>query len=141
MRRVGGVGLAAPQINRSIQLAVIEIKKSDIRPDVIPLKTTVIINPEITSYSKEENNDWEGCLSFPGVRGLVPRAKAITVKYLDEFGKAYILKLKGFQARVFQHEIDHLNGIVYVNRMEDMRTLMTFDEFKQRILKKDLKSK
>ena len=141
MRRVGGVGLAAPQINQPLQLAVIEIKKNKIRPHVRPLLPTVIINPRIITHSKEVFSDWEGCLSFPNVRGFVPRYKEIEVGYLDEFGKDRILKLDGFQARVFQHEIDHLNGALYVDRMPDMKTLITLGEFKKSILKKGLKSK
>ncbi len=141
MRRVGGVGLAAPQIGKSLQLAVIEIKKTPIRPEVVPLASTVVINPEILTVSKEKLNDWEGCLSFPNVRGLVPRYKSITVKYYDQSGKRHAVKLNGFQARVFQHEIDHLNGTVYVDRMLDMQSLMTIREFKQLIGGKGLKSK
>lgn len=141
MRRVGGVGLAAPQIGESIKLAVIEIKKTPIRPEVVPLAPTVIINPEIITVSKEKLNDWEGCLSFPNVRGLTLRHKNITVKYHDQSGKKHVVKLSGFQARVFQHEIDHLNGTVYVDRMQDMQSLMTIREFKQRILGKGPKSK
>lgn len=141
MRRVGGVGLAAPQIGKSLQLAVIEIKKTPIRPEVVPLEPTVVINPAILKVSNEKLDDWEGCLSLPNVRGLVPRHKNITVKYFDQSGKKHIVKLDGFQARVFQHEIDHLNGAVYVSRMQDMQNLMTTREFKRRILGKGLKSK
>ncbi|MDP3778532.1 MAG: peptide deformylase [bacterium] len=141
MRRVGGVGLAAPQIGKSLQLAVIEIKKTPARPEVVPLAPTVVINPEILTTSKEKLDDWEGCLSFPNVRGLVPRHKSITVKYIDESGKKHVVKLHGFQARVFQHEIDHLKGTVYVDRIQDMQSLMTFREFKERVLGKGLKSK
>lgn len=140
MRKASGVGLAAPQIGKSIQLAVIEIKKTDIRSRV-PLKPTVIINPEVISRPKLKISDWEGCLSFPAVRGLVPRHKLIKVKYLSELGEKQVLDLKDFQARVFQHEIDHLNGILFVDRMKNMRTLMVLNEFKQRVLKRGLKGK
>lgn len=140
-RKESGVGLAAPQIGISIQLAVIEIKKTKVRPQVAPLKLTVIINPQIIHYSKVRINDWEGCLSFPAVRGLVPRHKLIKMKYLNELGKKEILDLKDFQARVFQHEIDHLNGILFIDRMKDIKTLMTVQEFEERILKRGLKSK
>ncbi|MDP3991347.1 MAG: peptide deformylase [Candidatus Colwellbacteria bacterium] len=140
-RKESGVGLAAPQIGRSIQLAVIEIKKTKIRPQITPLKLTVIINPQIIHYSRVRIHDWEGCLSFPAVRGLVPRNKLIKVKYLNELGKKQTLDLKDFQARVFQHEIDHLNGILFIDRVKDVRTLMTLGEFEQRILRKGLKSK
>lgn len=141
MRHVGGVGLAAPQIGKSLRIAVIEIKKTPIRPEVLPLAPTWLINPEMLEVSKEKADDWEGCLSFPNIRGLVPRYKNITVKYLDQSGKKHIVKVAGFQARVFQHEIDHLNGTVYIDRMQDMQSLMTLKEFKQRILGKGLRSK
>ncbi len=142
MRQVSGVGLAAPQVNKSWQLAVIEIKKSKIRPEIIPLKKTVVINPEITRRSKKLLKDWEGCLSLPKIRGLVPRHKDVTVRFLDSFGKKQVVRLSGFQARVFQHEIDHLKGILYIDRMDDMKTLITEDEFRKRVIKKSgLKSK
>ena len=124
MRRVGGVGLAAPQINQPLQLAVIEIKKNKIRPHVRPLLPTVIINPRILTHSKEVFSDWEGCLSFPNVRGFVPRYKEIEVGYLDELGKDKILKLNGFQARVFQHEIDHLEGVINVDKIKNPAELI-----------------
>jgi len=136
MRRVGGVGLAAPQIGKSIQLAVIEIKTTVLRPGIVPLSPTVIINPFIVSHSKGQVADWEGCLSFPNARGLVPRYKEIVVAYFDRHGKKQTVRVQGFQARVFQHEIDHLNGAVYVDRMEDMKSFMTLGEFKKRVLKR-----
>lgn len=136
LRKVKGVGLAAPQINKSIQFAVIEIKKSDKRSGGKGLGSTIVVNPKIIFYSKEKVDDWEGCLSFPNARGLVPRAKAIKVRYYDKTGKLQIRQLQGFQARVFQHEIDHLNGVVYIDRMKDMKTLMTLGEFEKRVLGK-----
>ena len=136
MRRELGVGLAAPQVGRPIQLVVVEIKKTKIRPHVRPLGPTVVVNPKITSVSKKIADDWEGCLSFPGVRGMVPRHESITVEYYDRMGAKKRIVLRGFQARVFQHEIDHLNGILYTDRMTDMKTLMTADEFKKRAVKK-----
>lgn len=142
MRKSKGVGLAAPQINKDLQLAVIEIKKNKLRPKVIPLAPEVIINPEITNHSKKITHDWEGCLSLTGVRGLVPRFSEVTVKYTDDTGKIKVKKLKGFQARVFQHEIDHLNGVLYVDRMKDMKSLITLNEFRKRSIKNEgLKSK
>jgi peptide deformylase len=136
MRKVGGVGLAAPQIGKPIQLAVIEVKKTPTRPRIVPLEPTVIINPRILSHSRELLNDWEGCLSFPNARGLVPRYRTIRVSYFDRFGDKQVKTLRGFQARVFQHEIDHLNGLIYVDKMIDMRSLMVLGEFKKRLLKK-----
>lgn len=141
MRESQGVGLAAPQVNQSWQLAVIEIQKSSIRPHVKPLVRQVIINPKILQASKKIVYDWEGCLSLEGVRGCVPRAETITVRYYDASGNLQTKKFGGFQARVFQHEIDHLNGVLYVDRMKDLKTLMTVSEFKKRIIgKKGLRS-
>jgi peptide deformylase len=135
MRRVGGVGLAAPQIGKSIRLAVIEIGKTVFRPGAVPLERTVIVNPVIVSHSKQRVNDWEGCLSFPNVRGLVPRYHTIVVHYLDGSGKKQTVELRGFQARVFQHEIDHLRGTLYIDRMRDMRSLATLGEFRKRVMR------
>ncbi len=136
MRRSGGVGLAAPQIGKSLQIVVMETRPSKTRPKLKKKGPIVIINPKIVKYSKNKEKDWEGCLSLQGVRGHVPRAKEITVEYLDVKGENVREVVRGFWARIFQHEIDHLNGNVYVDRMEDMTTLMTFTEFKKRILKK-----
>ncbi|HTY40012.1 MAG TPA: peptide deformylase, partial [Candidatus Paceibacterota bacterium] len=108
MRRANGVGLAAPQIGRSLQLAVIEVKPSKVRPDVRSIPPTVIVNPRIVERSKAYENDWEGCLSLGGVRGKVPRHRTIKVRYEDALGNPRMIKLAGFSARVFQHEIDHL---------------------------------
>lgn len=137
MRRVGGVGLAAPQIGEPIQLAVIEVKKVPTRPSIVSLEPTVIINPRILSHSREQLTDWEGCLSFPNARGLVPRYRTISVSYLDRHGVRQIKTLRGFHARVFQHEIDHLNGFIYLDRMVDVKSLMALQEFKKQVLKKE----
>lgn len=136
MYRSGGVGLAAPQVDISRQIAVIHIKPNKLRKNLKTLPKTVIVNPKILSRSKEMVADCEGCLSFPGIRGLVPRHKKIKVRYADEHGKTMTRELADFQARVFQHEIDHLSGVVYVDQMSDMKSLMVLSEFKKRILKK-----
>lgn len=140
LRRVGGVGLAAPQIGESLQLAVIALKENPIRPNIAPIPKTVIINPRIISTSGELIDDWEGCLSLPGVRGLVPRHKSIKVEYTDNKGEWQTAEYSGFTARVFQHEIDHLVGTVYVDQMPDMQSLMAEREFMERIVKAGLKS-
>lgn len=129
-----GVGLAAPQVDQSIQLAVIDIHPTDFRPSLSLQQKIVIMNPQIIEYSKKTDTDWEGCLSFNSIRGKVRRSTSITVEYYDEQGAQQQKKITGFAARVFQHEIDHLNGIVYIDRMENMSTLMTTDEFQQRVL-------
>ncbi len=131
MHRANGVGLAAPQVGKNMSFAVVEVRKTRLRPDTTPLAKTVIINPRITSHSRKVEYDWEGCLSLESVRGLVPRYKEIAVEYEDLSGKKIVRNLKGYHARVFQHEIDHLNGILYVDRMDDMRTLTTLKELEK----------
>jgi peptide deformylase len=135
MHRAHGVGLAAPQIGASIQLAVLQIPSRDLRVRGAALGKHVIINPKILWHSKNTLLDWEGCLSFPPARGQVPRWASIRVKYMNEKGERVAEKYDGFAARVFQHEIDHLNGVVYIDRMPNMKTLMTHQEFMQRIIK------
>lgn len=127
MYRVSGVGLAAPQVNKPLRLAVIGIRPLRFR--------RILVNPKITWHSKKKILDWEGCLSFPDGRGQVPRWSAIKVEYTNEKGERVREKHVGFVARVFQHEIDHLNGSVYVDRMPDMKTLMTRGEFMRRIVR------
>ncbi len=132
IRAKDGAGVAAPQINKSIQLTVIEI------PAVrgTALEPTVVFNPRITRYSRKKVNGWEGCLSFPELRGKVPRPVNIDVEYINKNGEKVKETHKGFHARVFQHEIDHLNGILFTDRMKDMSTLMTLEEFEKRIVGK-----
>ena len=108
MKKAKGVGLAAPQVGNNIRLALVTINK----------KVMPIINPEIISKSEEIELGEEGCLSLPGVWGKVNRHKAITLKYQDEKGDEKILKLKDFNARVVQHEIDHLDGILFIDYLE-----------------------
>lgn len=136
MRRTGGVGLAAPQIGESLSLAVMETRPTPARPKLEKKGPIVIVNPRIVKYSKEKTGDWEGCLSFKNVRGNVPRSKVVTVEYYNEKGEKMVEKATGLWARIFQHEIDHLNGIVYIDRIKDTKTIMTLSEFKKRILEK-----
>lgn len=139
MRRVDGIGLAAPQIGQPFALAVMETGPTKTRPNIKVRGPITIINPKIISYSKEKKREWEGCLSFEDVRGNVSRPKSITVSYLNNKGEKIREKAEGLWARLFQHEIDHLNGIVYLDRMEDMKSIMTLQEFKKRIVSKKLK--
>jgi peptide deformylase len=136
MRRTHGVGLAAPQIGESISVAVLETRPTKTRPNLKRKGPVIIVNPKIVRYSKEKIDDWEGCLSFNGVRGNVPRSREVTVEYYNENGEKIREKATGLWARIFQHEIDHLNGVVYVDNMKDMDSLMTLKEFKKRIMKK-----
>ena len=136
MRRTHGVGLAAPQIDEPLSIAVMEMRPTKTRPSFERKGPIIIVNPKIVKCSREKAKDWEGCLSFNGVRGSVSRSKAITVEYYNEKGKKIREKATGMWARIFQHEIDHLNGAVYVDNMKDMKSLMTLQEFEKRVLKK-----
>jgi peptide deformylase len=123
-----GIGLAAPQVGKSIQLAVIDIHPLSHRPDVELFKR-VLINPKILEYSREKENGYEGCLSFDELRAETTRSKRVKVSYLDEQGTIHVEWIEGLVAKAFQHEIDHLNGVLYVDHVQDSRTIMTTKEF------------
>jgi peptide deformylase len=122
MHEYDGVGLAAPQVHVGLRLAVIEVPPSDARTrQGVPL--TVLVNPVVTPLGDERDVGWEGCLSIPELRGQVPRWHAVRLAALDRKGRPYQLEASGFLARVVQHECDHLDGGVYLDRMTDMRSL------------------
>lgn len=128
----GGIGLAAPQIGESIRLAIIEIPGGETRyGDLAPLSFSVFINPTIEVVDPAVAGYWEGCLSVPGLRGFVERPQHIGVRYCDENGDKLQLELTGFPATVFQHEFDHLDGKLYIDRISDMRLLSFEKEFEQ----------
>lgn len=128
-----GVGLAAPQVHLSLRLAVLEVKGSDERAaDAVPL--TVLVNPRLTPIGTKKSSAWEGCLSVPDLRGVVPRFERLKLEALDRQGQAYAVEAQDFHARVIQHECDHLDGNVYLDRMKDMRTLSFMDEFERYVL-------
>ena len=114
-----GAGLAAPQIGINIQLVIFGFKKNDRYPDAEEIPFTVLINPKITPIGDEIEDGWEGCLSVPGLRGVVPRYKKISYQGIDQYGKKIERKVDGFHARVVQHECDHLFGILYPMRIKD----------------------
>jgi peptide deformylase len=121
-----GVGLAAPQVHESLAIAVIESHGP--RGD-IPL--TVLVNPDVTVLDEELIEDWEGCLSVPDFRGRVPRWRKLRVDALDRKGNRIQFLAEGFFARVVQHELDHLMGRVYLDRMRDLKTLSHLAEFQR----------
>ena len=142
MRAAEGVGLAAPQIGVSMRIIVFEDRNnrvigSDIAASIHP---HVLINPEIKIISEEQELDWEGCLSIPGLRGEVPRYTFIKYRGLDAEGNIVDRDANGFHARVVQHEVDHLDGILYPERMIDMRqfgfTKELNDSIENKLLKK-----
>ena len=118
MRQAPGVGLAAPQVGESTRLIVVEY--GDEENDEIPPKLYVIANPEITRASSEMVLGTEGCLSIPGIQGDVERIESITVKGLNRYGQPMTVKANGWLARIFQHEIDHLDGVLFVDRAEKL---------------------
>ena len=125
----GGIGLAAPQIGISKQLAIIKLsEESDRYPDMEDSESFVIFNPKISVLDENEQGFWEGCLSVPGLRGFVERPRSIRVDYLDENAEPVFIEIEDFLATVFQHELDHLIGKLYVDRIKDITSLTFEDE-------------
>lgn len=130
MKDYDGVGLAAPQVHLDLQLAVIEVPGRDDRAEgAVPL--TVLINPSVTRVGDAMVDGWEGCLSIPELRGVVPRAKRIQLKALDRNGQPFEVETAGFFARVIQHECDHLDGRVYLDRMPHLKSLTYLHEMEK----------
>jgi peptide deformylase len=125
MHEYHGVGLAAPQVHEDVRVFVGLL---DEEPDP-ENEAIALINPEITPQGPETNDGWEGCLSIPDIRGMVPRFTSILVKALDREGKPIELRLKNFAARVAQHETDHLDGVLFFDRMTSMQSLTFLDEY------------
>jgi peptide deformylase len=121
MLSLDGAGLAAPQIGVNLRVVIFGTAESARYPDAEAVPETVLINPVITVLDEKVQQDWEGCLSVPGLRGLVPRYCNIRYQGLDETGAAIDRTVSGFHARVVQHECDHLDGILYPMRIQDMR--------------------
>lgn len=120
MIAANGAGLAAPQIGVNLQLVIFGFKNNPRYPDAPVVPETVLINPVLTPLSEETDDAWEGCLSVPGMRGLVPRWSALRYEGYDQFGTRISREVDGFHARVVQHECDHLNGILYPMRIRDL---------------------
>jgi peptide deformylase len=126
-----GVGLAAPQVHESVRIFVAALDPGDENgnenePEPEPI---VIVNPEVSVVGSDVVEDWEGCLSIPDIRGRVPRAKEIKVRAFDRKGERFELRAHGFSARVIQHEADHLDGILFLDRMRSFDTLTFLDEY------------
>ena len=126
----GGIGLAAPQIGESIRLAIVQMTGGPSRYGEIPaLPLTVFVNPTIAVLDPASAGHWEGCLSVPGLRGYVERPQHVRVDYLDLDRNRKTLELKGFPATVFQHEFDHLDGRLYIDRISDLSRLVFEEEY------------
>lgn len=124
-----GVGIAAPQVGKSIRLFIMAPKPNPRYPDAPMMEPTAILNPKFHSVSDTMEKGWEGCLSVPGFRGLVPRYTEIEVSYFDRNGIFQQQKFSGFLARLFQHEYDHLEGVLYPTQMEEGDELLTLEKF------------
>ncbi len=121
MRALNGAGLAAPQIGVSRRVVIFELKENPRYPHVSPVPYTVLVNPVLSFLGDEQEEGWEGCLSVPGMRGLVPRYKRLRYQGYDQHGVPIDRTVEGFHARVVQHEVDHLDGILYSQRVRDLR--------------------
>jgi peptide deformylase len=121
MRALNGAGLAAPQIGVGLQVVIFGVDRNPRYPDAEVVPYTVLVNPQLEALDDEMEEGWEGCLSVPGMRGLVPRYKRLRYRGFDELGNAIDRTVSDFHARVVQHEVDHLMGILYPMRIQDMR--------------------
>lgn len=130
-----GVGIAAPQVYESKRIFIISSRPNARYPNAPELGPIALINPEIISHSEEKEKDWEGCLSIPGIRGSVPRHKRVKVKYLTREGEEVESEFSDFVARIFQHELDHLDGIVFLDRMESNQEIITEKEYQKLMAK------
>ncbi len=122
MEALEGAGLAAPQIGVNLQVVIFGVKRNPRYPDAEEVPYTVLVNPKLLPLTQEMEQDWEGCLSVPGMRGMVPRFARLRYEGSDQYGKAIDRTVEGFHARVVQHECDHLHGILYPLRITDLRT-------------------
>jgi len=136
MHEYHGVGVAAPQVHLPIQLAVLEVQNHPRYPDMPSVPLTVLINPAVTIIDRSMVEEWEGCLSVPDLRGMVPRFKEVRVKGLGRNGEPLDFVASDFHARVIQHETDHLKGEVYLDRMPDLRNLGFLEEWQRFLLPK-----
>jgi len=121
MRALNGAGIAAPQIGVSQRVVIFELADNPRYPHIAPVPYTVLVNPLVTPLTAEEDEGWEGCLSVPGMRGLVPRHRRVRYRGYDQHGVPIDRTVEGFHARVVQHEVDHLDGILFPQRVRDLR--------------------
>jgi peptide deformylase len=125
------VGIAAPQVGESLRVIVVASRPGERYPQAPLVEPLVMVNPELLEASAETETGWEGCLSIPGMRGRVARHRAVRVRFSDLAGEVHELALEGFPARVFQHELDHLDGLVFLDRVSDSRQLVTEREYQR----------
>ena len=130
MRKAQGVGIAAPQVGVGIRAFIVAPEPSERYPKSPTLPPLAMLNPRLIRHSQRRVTDWEGCLSIPGIRGRVPRYHWVEIAFTTRDGVQRRARLSGFVARIFQHEFDHINGNVYLDRVRDTRTLMTEQEYR-----------
>jgi peptide deformylase len=131
-----GVGIAAPQVAESKRLFIVASRPNPRYPNAPEMEPTPMINPTIVANSTEVVKDWEGCLSIPGIRGLIPRYQAVEVEYTDQNAKLQKQEFTDFIARIFQHEHDHLDGIVFLDRLETTLDIITDQEYQKLVINK-----
>jgi peptide deformylase len=134
MVEYSGVGLAAPQVHHSLRILVTEEIPDSEHEGELLAERSVVVNPEVTFLTDEEIAFYEGCLSIPEIRGRVPRIRRIRLRGFDQQGKPIDREVEGFPAVVYQHELDHLNGIVFLDRMRDLKTLAFQNEYERYVL-------
>ena len=122
MRAYSGAGLAAPQIGVSLRVVIFEVRENPRYPNVAPVPLTVLVNPFIRRLDTEQEDGWEACLSVPGLRGLVPRYRRLQYQGFTQEGAPIDRTVEGFHARVVQHEVDHLHGVLYPQRLKDIKS-------------------
>ena len=136
MKHYGGIGIAAPQIGVSLQVAIIELMGFNRYGQEVNLPLTAFINPRIEVLDKGEQGFWEGCLSVPGLRGFVERPQKIKVTYWNLKGEEQALEAEGFLATVLQHELDHLFGVLYIDRIKNPELLSYQEEYDEFVVQK-----
>lgn len=129
MREANGAGLAAPQVHRPIRICAVEVQNNPRYPYKPNVPLTIVVNPVLTPVSDERFENYEGCLSVPNLRGLVERHADVELAYLDRDGNEVKRVVRGLTAGIFQHECDHLDGTIFVDRVKDPRSLCTWAEF------------
>jgi peptide deformylase len=132
--QANGVGIAAPQVSEQKRLFIVASSPNPRYPNAPSMEPTAMINPRIVSHSSEIVKGWEGCLCIPGIRGLVPRYQTIEVEYYDRYGNLQKQEFHDFVARIFQHEYDHLDGIVFIDRVESTHDIITEQEYQKRVI-------
>ncbi|MGR8929669.1 MAG: peptide deformylase [Gammaproteobacteria bacterium] len=133
MLESNGVGIAAPQLGMSYRLIIVASRPTSRYPSAPEMAPLLMVNPSYTVTDATLVKDWEGCLSIPGIRALVPRYRSVQVSYQDQEGRNRQIVLHDFPARVFQHEYDHLQGLVYLDRVKDNRDIISESEFLKRM--------